>query len=140
MRPVNLIMRLPPPPLTEVRESIEAASAAHDHLGVLSWDWCLEELLENQEDVNVCDVLLLFTHANLWCCLDLKNAAGGGHGRDGPASGRTEDRSQDEHGREYIRLEERRVDILEKMGSFRESARCVYSVGLGGVGCLWCRV
>ena len=64
----------------------------------------MEELLENQSASQSHTILDLFQQAHLMCWLDSKDAYG------------------EDHGHKYVQLEERRIDALGKMGSFRKSA------------------
>jgi hypothetical protein len=93
------------PPLKEVQEYVKAAAATGDWLEIIKWKGRMEELLENQSAAASHTILYYFKQAHLMCWVDSKK-----------------DDAGKEHGRTYVRLEERRIDILDKMGSFRESA------------------
>ena len=92
-------------PLKEIQECVKAAAATGDWLAILKWKGRMEELLENQTAAASHTILYSFKQAHLVCWVDSKK-----------------DDAGKEHGRTYVRLEERRIDILDRMGSFRESA------------------
>ena len=91
-------------PPRKIRENMKAAAAAGDWNGILKWEGRMEELLQNQSAATSNTILDMFQQAHLMYWLDCKDAAG------------------EEHGHQYVQLEERRIDVLGKMGSVRESA------------------
>ena len=106
VRPTNLGGTIVPPSLlNEVEESMKAAADAGDWLRILKWEGRMEELLEYQSEPVSVTILLRFVRAHLMYWGDFKEDAAG-----------------KEHGRTYVQLEERRIDLLAAMGRLRESA------------------
>ena len=111
VRPQNLGGKImPPPPLKQVEESVKAAVAAGDWLGVLEWEGRIEELVEHESQKGM--TMKYFVNAHLMRWVDFKEDAVG-----------------KEHGREYVILEERRIDLLEKQRQFPSKRSCPFRSG-----------
>ena len=89
----------PPLPLNEVFQTVDGADQASDWRQTLRFSGRMEEMLHNQDDETCNDVLRAFSRAHLL------GIAGS---------------SKEDHAVEVVRIEGRRVDLLGRVGFFRE--------------------
>jgi len=102
----------PPPSRDDVIGKINASRATKDWAGVLKWEGRLEELLQGQPDA-ACDAILsVFAEAHSMASTPMGNACNAGMQSTGT-----------EHALCAITLNERRVDLLGKMGRFRDQGK-----------------
>jgi hypothetical protein len=93
---------IPPLPTKDVWNKVKKASSAADWRGVLEWEGRIEALMHQMPDVHCAAVLETFVKASLM-------------GMD--ATGLTS------HGLAALGLEERRIQILKKMGRFEDQGQ-----------------